>query len=89
MEIERSLDRGIVALPATDLAEPILETLKLPEPKISKTPYSDQITGLTDFYHAAKESEMAKKGIKAFTNGKVKDSVLPRHIRDSGSVNDE
>ena len=59
LEIERSLDRGIFALPASDLAEPILQTLKLPAPKISKTPYSDQITGLTDFYREAKESEMA------------------------------
>ena len=88
-QIERSLDKGIVSLPAVDLAEPVFEARELPEPKISKTPYNDDITRLVDFFKEIKDSELSKKGIRDFTSGTVKEQVLPRHIRDTGDINRE
>ena len=88
-QIERSLDKGIVNLPAVDLAEPVFEARELPEPKISKTPYNDDITRIVAFFDEIKDSELSRKGIRDFTSGAVKEQILPRHIQDTGDVNKE
>lgn len=88
-QIERSLDKGIVSLPAVDLTEPVFEVREVPEPKISKTPYNEDITRLVAFFDEIKDSELSRRGIRDFTSGAVKEQILPRHIRDTGEVNRE
>ena len=80
-QIERSLDKGIVGLPDVDLSEPVKESIyELPEPKISKTPYSEEISSLIEFFKEIKESKLSQKGVRDFATGTVKDTVIPRHI---------
>ena len=71
------------------MSEPVFEARELPEPTISKTPYSEEISRIVDFFQEIKDSELSRKGIRAFTTGTVKEAVLPRHIRDTGDVNRE
>lgn len=39
--IQRSLDRGNVGLPEAELRRPVLAEKEIPEPKMTKTPYTE------------------------------------------------
>ena len=56
---------------------------------MENTPYSEEITALGVFYQEVKESELSKKGIRDYTSGVVKSSVLPRHIQEISHINQE
>lgn len=47
---------------------------------MTNTPYTEEISALTAFHQEVKDGEVAKKGIRDFTNGTVKSVILPRHI---------
>lgn len=88
--IEHSLDRGIVGLPAIEVENQVEQNrAELPKPRISQTPYSQEMSSLIDFFDEVKNSEISKRGIYDFTTGTVKSSVLPRHLKDIGDASIE
>ena len=69
-----------MSLPPRDLAIPALADLKQAPPSIDSTPYSGQIDELLTFFREIRDSELAERGKKDFTNGLAKKQILPVHL---------
>ena len=76
----------MVGLPADELVRPHIEEKTIPEPKISKTPYTAQISDTESFFNEMKDSDLAKRGIKDFSDGHAKETILPRHLKNLQKV---
>ena len=87
--VEKSLDRGVVTLPKKVLARPDIEQKEIKLPDVDRTPYSDGIDQIDNFFDDVKDSELAKKGTRDFAEAFVKAQVLPHHLEEMGRLSQE
>ena len=56
---------------------------------MDRTPYSDGIDQIDNFFDDVKDSELAKKGTRDFAEAFVKAQVLPHHLEEMGRLSYE